>query len=87
MVAVAAANLGAFSMLRERVLLPRTLILGFSWTMVALVYYGISMSMTVLGGNIFINFSLSAVFEILGYVLCMTLSDHWGRKPVIVAKY
>ena len=53
---------------------------------VAMVYYGIGMSMTVLGGNIFLNFVLSAVFEILGYVICIFITDHWGRKPVIVVK-
>ena len=51
-----------------------------------MVYYGIGMSMTVLGGNIFLNFVLSAVFEILGYVICIFITDHWGRKPVIVVK-
>ncbi len=52
-----------------------------------MVYYGIGMSMTVLGGNIFANFALSAAFEIAGYVICILVSDHWGRKPLIVAKY
>ena len=51
-----------------------------------MVYYGIGMSMTMLGGNIFVNFILSALFEIAGYIICILVSDHWGRKPVIVAK-
>jgi len=48
------------------------------------VYYGIGMSVTAsLGGDIFVNFELSAVFEIFGYVLCLLISDRWGRKPIL----
>ena len=52
--------------------------------MVALVYYGIGMSMTQLGGNIFINFILAAAGEILGYIFNLFLANNWGRKPTLV---
>ena len=54
------------------------------WGMVALVYYGIGMSMTQLGGNIFINFILAAAGEILGYIFNLFLANNWGRKPTLV---
>lgn len=61
--------------------------MAVNWTVVSMVYYGIGMSMTVLGGNIFLNFILSAVFEILGYIVCILVTDHWGRKPVIIVNF
>ena len=55
--------------------------------MVALVYYGIGMSMTQLGGDIFINFILAAVGEILGYFYNLIVADYWGRKPTLVVSF
>merc|ERR1719187_3128933 len=42
------------------------------------------MSMTQLGGNIFVSFILGALIEIPGYLLCTFLIDIWGRKPFFV---
>eukprot|EP00094_Tigriopus_californicus_P009269 TCALIF_08937-PA protein Name:"Similar to Orct Organic cation transporter protein (Drosophila melanogaster)" AED:0.07 eAED:0.07 QI:0/0.6/0.33/0.83/1/1/6/6/587 len=80
-------GLGFKDMFTRRSLLWRTLVMAVNWTVVSMVYYGIGMSMTVLGGNIFLNFILSAVFEILGYIVCILISDHWGRKPVIIVNF
>eukprot|EP00095_Tigriopus_kingsejongensis_P008577 snap_masked-scaffold167_size293163-processed-gene-1.4 protein:Tk08577 transcript:snap_masked-scaffold167_size293163-processed-gene-1.4-mRNA-1 annotation:"hypothetical protein DAPPUDRAFT_64502" len=80
-------NLGFMDLFSRRVLVGRTLIMMVNWTMVAMVYYGIGMSVTILGGNIFLNFILSAVFEILGYIVCILITDHWGRKPVIIVNF
>ena len=79
-------DLGAKDMLTQKTLRWRTIIMAVNWALVAMVYYGIGMSMTVLGGNIFLNFVLSAVLEIAGYVVCILISDYWGRKPVIIVK-
>lgn len=68
-------------------LLKRILILMLDWGLVALVYYGIGMSMTQLGGNIFINFVLASVGEILGYVFNIAVANYWGRKPTVVVGY
>ena len=62
----------------------RSFIMMFNWGMVALVYYGIGMSMTQLGGDIFINFILAAVGEILGYIYNICVADFWGRKPTLI---
>ena len=55
-----------------------------NWGMVALVYYGIGMSTTQLGGDIFVNFILAAIGEILGYCYNIAVMDFWGRKPTMV---
>lgn len=62
----------------------RSFIMMFNWGMVALVYYGIGMSMTQLGGDIFINFILAAAGEILGYFYNIAVADYWGRKPTMI---
>ena len=48
-------------------------------------YYGISMSATGLGGNIFVSFILLAMIEIPSYVFNILVMDHWGRKPIFVS--
>ena len=58
-----------------------------NWGIVALVYYGIGMSTTQLGGDIFLNFILAAMGEILGYGYNIAVMDFWGRKPTMVLGY
>ena len=81
-----AEKLKASDMITRPLLRLRSVIMGVNWAMAAIVYYGIGMSMTVLGGNIFLNFILSGVAEILGYIICIIFTNHWGRKPIIVTK-
>lgn len=73
-----------YEMFTSSALRRRSFIMMFNWGMVALVYYGIGMSMTQLGGDIFINFILAAVGEILGYMYNITVADYWGRKPTMI---
>ena len=68
------------------ILRKRFIVMGINWAIVSMVYYGIGMSTTVLGGNIFINFVGAGLAEIVGYVICILITDYWGRKPVIIVK-
>ena len=61
-----------------------TLVMFFNWIVVSLGYYGISMSSTNLGGNIFFSFIFTALIEIPSYIFCVSIMDHWGRKPIFV---
>jgi len=51
---------------------------------ISLGYYGLGLSMTQLGGDIFVSFIVGAAVEIPGYMLCMLVIDVWGRKPFFV---
>ena len=73
-----------YQMFTSGALWRRSFIMMFNWGMVALVYYGIGMSMTQLGGDIFINFILAAVGEILGYLYNIIVANYWGRKPAMI---
>ena len=48
-------------------------------------YYGISMSSTNFGGNIFVSFILACLVEIPSYIYNILVMDHWGRKPIFVS--
>jgi len=58
-----------------------TVAMSFIWPIVTLAYFGLGLSMTQLGGDIFVSFILGAITEIPGYALSFLLIDIWGRKP------
>lgn len=74
----------AVDMFANKVLRSRSLIMLLNWGSVSLVYYGISMTFTLLGGNIFVNFIMGAVAEMCGLFWNVWISDIWGRKPTII---
>ena len=65
----------------------RFMVMAIDWALVSMVYYGIGMSTTVLGGNIFLNFIGASLAEIVGYIICILITDFWGRKPVMIFRY
>lgn len=51
---------------------------------VALVFLGLSWNVNNLAGDVFLNFFLTSIAEIVGFLLCIPLLDRVGRKPVYV---
>ena len=47
---------------------------------VSMVYYGLSLNTGNLGGNFYLNFTLSGLVEFPAYTLCLLLLDRVGRK-------
>eukprot|EP00105_Crassostrea_gigas_P042357 XP_019926505.1 PREDICTED: organic cation transporter protein-like [Crassostrea gigas] len=45
------------------------------------IYYGLTLNIGKLGGNLYINFTVAAVMEFLGNLLCL-LMDKTGRKAM-----
>ncbi|KAL8579542.1 hypothetical protein ACOMHN_025495 [Nucella lapillus] len=64
------------------VLMLRCAILFFAWMVNSLAYYGLNWSVSSLHGNIYVNFLLMAVMELLSYGLCLLLLDRVGRRPL-----
>lgn len=56
----------------------------YSWTVIGLVYYGLSLEANNLGGNMYVDFVLLSAADAPGIVLAMTLSELFGRKKTIV---
>ncbi|XP_058023431.1 solute carrier family 22 member 15 isoform X2 [Ahaetulla prasina] len=72
---------------RYKILLGRTLVMLFIWFVCSLVYYGLTLNVGELGGNIYANLALSGLIEIPAYPLCAYLiSQKWfGRKRTLAA--
>ena len=51
----------------------------------ACVFSGLSLNVSNLGGDVYLNFFLTSIAEIIGFLLCMPLLDRVGRKPVYIA--
>jgi OCT family organic cation transporter-like MFS transporter 4/5 len=48
---------------------------------ISFIYYGLTLHVGKLGGNLYINFALSCTVEFIGYFLCIFM-DRTGRKPM-----
>jgi len=63
--------------------LLRTANMCFQWFAVTMCYYGLSFASTTLAGSPHLNFFLSVVVEIPGYLFCIFVMDCWGRRPIL----
>ncbi|XP_067674796.1 organic cation transporter protein-like [Haliotis asinina] len=67
-------------LLTNKTLAIRCLIINFHWAVCSLVYYGLTLNVTNLSGNVIINFVLSGLVEAVGYLLTLFLLNRLGRK-------
>lgn len=47
-------------------------------------FSGLSLNVSNLGGDVYLNFFLTSLAEIVGFLLCIPLLNRVGRKPVYV---
>ena len=57
------SELGFLDLFRHRDILIITVVMFFNWPIITMGYFGLGLSMTQLGGNIFIEFILGAAVE------------------------
>ncbi|XP_067929113.1 organic cation transporter protein-like [Watersipora subatra] len=67
------------ALLRAPRLLIRTVIIFFNWFVISMTYYGLSLNSGNMPGSLYVNLTLSAVAELLGYLICF-LCYITGRK-------
>ncbi|XP_039248686.2 organic cation transporter protein-like [Styela clava] len=60
-----------------------TLKVMFTWFVNSLVYYGLSLNISSLSGNIFINNVIGGCMEIISYVICILAMDVIGRRLLL----
>jgi len=66
--------------LKSPVFLFRMMIIFYSWMVVTMVYYGISMKASSLSGNIYLNFTIMSLAEIPGYIASYIGMNYLGRR-------
>ncbi|XP_011414351.3 organic cation transporter protein [Magallana gigas] len=66
---------------QSKILVKRLLIVTANWVVAAFIYYGLTMNVGSLGGNLYENFSLLVLVELLGYTVIYFLNKT-GRKSV-----
>nr|KAG5691467.1 hypothetical protein BaRGS_017310 [Batillaria attramentaria] len=73
------------NVVRSRELIVRMLIVFSNLLVIMVVYYGLTLNITNLSGDIFINFTLNVILEIVSYGIPYFLVDRIGRRPVYCA--
>nr|KAG5698235.1 hypothetical protein BaRGS_024042 [Batillaria attramentaria] len=75
-------NLGLHHVFRSRELIKRTFIVLVNMFVLVLLYYGLTLNITNLSGDIFVNFAINVALETVAYVTTYLVVDRLGRKPV-----
>uniref|UniRef100_A0A914WD23 Major facilitator superfamily (MFS) profile domain-containing protein n=1 Tax=Plectus sambesii TaxID=2011161 RepID=A0A914WD23_9BILA len=70
-------------LLQHPTLVVRTIIIAYLWLCDTFVYYGLSLFITKLAGDRFINFALSGAAELPAYFIAPPLLNLFGRKWVV----
>ncbi|XP_078661280.1 organic cation transporter protein-like isoform X1 [Branchiostoma floridae x Branchiostoma belcheri] len=64
----------------------KSLLISFNWLVISLVYYGLSLNTSNLGGDDYLNFFISGAVEIPAYISSVYIVDTFGR-PKTHASY
>ncbi|XP_041369553.1 organic cation transporter protein-like [Gigantopelta aegis] len=73
------------AMFTSPVLLLRCVIIFFNWMALNAIYYGISLNVGNLSGNVYLNFVISSLVELSAYVTLIFIMDKTGRRKLYVA--
>jgi len=71
---------GILDLFRNRSTCVITMIMIISWFVNSHVYYGLSLNVKNLGGNMYVNFILAGLVEIPSYILTVFLLNWSGRR-------
>ncbi|XP_035700301.1 organic cation transporter protein-like [Branchiostoma floridae] len=59
----------------------KSVIIFINWAVITMVYYGLSLNTSSLGGDDYVNFTVSGLVEFPALAVSMFLVDRWGRRP------
>ncbi|XP_068750437.1 organic cation transporter protein-like [Montipora capricornis] len=71
---------GILDMIRTTKLRKRTIICGFNWFVNALVFFGISLNVGNLAGDMYLNFFILSIVELPGSLLMWFFMARFGRR-------
>ncbi|XP_066300352.1 organic cation transporter protein-like [Branchiostoma lanceolatum] len=63
----------------------KSLLIFFNWLVITLVYYGLSLNTSNLGGDDYLNFFIGGVVEIPAYISSIYVVDTFGRRKTHAA--
>ncbi|KAK3103224.1 hypothetical protein FSP39_017559 [Pinctada imbricata] len=69
-------------LLTSPTLLLRTGIISLCWFVSNIGYFGLTLNSGRIGGNIYVNYVVSAVMELVAYIACLCLVDRIGRRAM-----
>ncbi|XP_035679053.1 organic cation transporter protein-like [Branchiostoma floridae] len=58
----------------------RSIVIFFNWLVITMVYYGLGLNTSSLGGNDYINFALAGLVEIPALIGSIYATDYFGRR-------
>nr|KAI8758146.1 organic cation transporter protein-like [Biomphalaria glabrata] len=61
-------------------LIIRCLVIFVNWLVASLVFYGLNLNVGNLSGDLYLNFFLSGLVEVVSYTSCLMFLDKVGRK-------
>ncbi|KAK3098125.1 hypothetical protein FSP39_016360 [Pinctada imbricata] len=67
-------------LLKHPTMILRTGILSFSWFVCNIGYYGLTLNSGRIGGNIYVNYTVSVLMEVAAYLSCWFLVGRIGRR-------
>ncbi|CAB4010695.1 organic cation transporter -like, partial [Paramuricea clavata] len=70
---------------RFRVLRKRSVILACIWFSTSIGYYGISLNISSLAGNKYLNFFIGGLLELMAYILTVFVTERFGRRKPLCA--
>ncbi|XP_069108593.1 organic cation transporter protein-like [Argopecten irradians] len=68
-------------------LLFRFTVVLILWFVLALSYYGLTFSVGRIGHNVYLDFIIYAVLEMVAYISCLFINTRFGRKPLNVGAF
>ncbi|KAI1885150.1 hypothetical protein AGOR_G00217230 [Albula goreensis] len=73
---------GPLDLFRHPALLPRTLVMMQAWMVCSLLYYGLTLNVGNMGGNLYLNLALSGLAELPSYPVSLYLisQKRFGRR-------
>ncbi|KAI8492349.1 hypothetical protein Bbelb_298020 [Branchiostoma belcheri] len=75
---------GRFYSVRDLVRTPnlarKSAVIFYNWGVITMVYYGLSLNTSALGGDDYINFFLSGLVEFPALVMSIVVIEKWGRR-------
>ncbi|XP_067675377.1 organic cation transporter protein-like isoform X1 [Haliotis asinina] len=74
-----------WELLKSRIMMKRVVIICYSWFAIGMGFFGLSMNVTNLSGNVYLNFFLFVLVEAFAYVICLMLVERTGRKKMLCA--